>query len=504
MPIQFRAVQSDQKKIKKLKKKKKCYPSTVSLQFRAVMMQLQCDCSCSVIACVIKKIKKKIVVPQRMEKILNSVSKSENIKISSSTLGLLVAFLDSTKSVPESVKKCKRFGVHVDYEVASYVAGLVFGTSSSSSSSSSSKIQEAKQEESKMSPSLPSPSTLTITDKQNFANAFDRVAAGILKSLQDSHQLSEEALQWVKEMMYYTVPGGKMNRGVSVIDTLRTISGNKSLSSEQLEDAIILGWCIEFLQAFFLVADDVMDRSQTRRGKICWYRVSKVKEIAINDSFLLQSFVFDTIRRRFSGVRCSELVNLFLDVTLQTEIGQLYDLTSQPIDKQPDLERFTITRYRHIVKYKTAFYSFYLPVACGMILGNVSQGHEFDVAKDICCAMGEYFQIQDDYLDCYGDPKIIGKVGTDIQDNKCSWLVVQALARADETQRKTLIEHYGKDKESSIHMVKELYKSMDMEKLYLSYENESYEKIGKMIQSVKSVPHGVFTSFLRKIYKRNK
>ena len=57
---------------------------------------------------------------------------------------------------------------------------------------------------------------------------------------------------------------------------------------------------------------------------------------------------------------------------------------------------------------------------------------------------------------------------------------------------------------SSIHMVKELYKSMDMEKLYLSYENESYEKIGKMIQGVKSVPHGVFTSFLRKIYKRNK
>ena len=45
---------------------------------------------------------------------------------------------------------------------------------------------------------------------------------------------------------------------------------------------------------------------------------------------------------------------------------------------------------------------------------------------------------QDDYLDCYGDPAITGKVGTDIEENKCSWLVVQALQRVDPEQRKVL------------------------------------------------------------------
>ena len=46
--------------------------------------------------------------------------------------------------------------------------------------------------------------------------------------------------------------------------------------------------------------------------------------------------------------------------------------------------------------------------------------------------------IQDDYIDCFGDPALTGKIGTDIEDNKCSWLIVQALDRATDEQRAIL------------------------------------------------------------------
>ena len=58
--------------------------------------------------------------------------------------------------------------------------------------------------------------------------------------------------------------------------------------------------------------------------------------------------------------------------------------------------------------------------------------------------MGHFFQVQDDYLDCFGDPAVTGKIGTDIEDNKGSWLINQALLRCSDEQRKILEENYAK------------------------------------------------------------
>ena len=118
--------------------------------------------------------------------------------------------------------------------------------------------------------------------------------------------------------------------------------------------------------------------------------------------------------------------------------------------------------------------------------------------------MGEYFQIQDDYLDCYGEPEVIGKVGTDIQDNKCSWLVVQALDRASAAQRKVLLENYGKWDDKNVACVKDLYKEMGLEKIFQDYEEASYVEIQRELDALTVMPRDVFELLLKKIYKRSK
>ena len=131
------------------------------------------------------------------------------------------------------------------------------------------------------------------------------------------------------------------------------------------------------------------------------------------------------------------MLELFHDVTYQTSCGQLIDLITAPIG-QVDLSKYTIETYMRIVTYKTAFYTFYLPAAAAMHLCGVTDAAAFATAREICIRLGQFFQIQDDYLDCYGAPEVIGKVGTDIEDNKCSWLVVQAMTRCTPEQRSTI------------------------------------------------------------------
>lgn len=226
----------------------------------------------------------------------------------------------------------------------------------------------------------------------------------IIADISSHYEMTEEGLDWINKMITYNVQGGKMNRGLSVVDAYSTLM-NGQISDKARCQAAALGWCLEFLQAFFLVADDIMDDSQTRRGQPCWYKLPNIQMIAINDSFILEACVYKILKRYFGHESYYyQLVDLFLETTRQTEFGQLLDLTSQPLDGKIDLTRFTMERYTKIVKYKTAFYSFYLPVACGMIMAGVKSVSSFAKAREILLIMGEYFQVQDDYLDCYGTP----------------------------------------------------------------------------------------------------
>lgn len=300
--------------------------------------------------------------------------------------------------------------------------------------------------------------------------------------------------------------GGKCNRGMSVPDSLSLLLG-KPLSEDEYFKAATLGWLTELLQAFFLVSDDIMDTSITRRGKPCWYRQEGVGMIAINDAFMLEAAIYTLLKKYFrSHPAYVDLIELFHETSYQTELGQLTDLLTAPEDNV-DLDNFSMEKYRFIVIYKTSYYSFFLPVALALHQLNIGTPENLKQAEDILIPMGEYFQIQDDYLDNFGLAEHIGKIGTDIMDNKCSWLVNQALAICTPEQKKILEDNYGRKDKDKEAVVKKLYDELNLEKRYKDYEEkvvgEIRDKIAK-IDETGGLKRGVFEAFLAKIYKRSK
>ncbi|WWD02460.1 hypothetical protein V865_000499 [Kwoniella europaea PYCC6329] len=347
-----------------------------------------------------------------------------------------------------------------------------------------------------------------VARRAKFEAIFDVIAKELLDYVK-GEGMPKDAVEWYEKVLYHNTPGGKLNRGMSVVDTVEILKG-RQLEEEEYKNAAILGWCVELLQAYFLVADDIMDQSVTRRGQPCWYKMPNVGNIAINDAFMLEAAIYHLLKKHFRQEKYYvDLLELFLETTFQTELGQLVDLITAPED-HVDLNKFSLEKHHLIVVYKTAYYSFYLPVALAMYMSGVEAKSAYDLALSILIPLGEYFQVQDDYLDCYGKPEHIGKIGTDILDNKCSWNVNTALKFATPEQRKILDENYGQKDSEKEAKIKAIFSQepISIPQRFEAYEKESYEKINGLIESVDEQGTGlkkeVFRSFLAKVYKRSK
>ncbi|KAF6756073.1 farnesyldiphosphatesynthetase, partial [Ephemerocybe angulata] len=392
--------------------------------------------------------------------------------------------------------------------------------------------------------------------RAKFEQAFQTIRDELIEHIK-GEGMPEEAVEWYKNNLDYNVPGGKLNRGMSVVDTAEIIKGSTLTETEYFR-AAVLGWCIELLQAFFLVADDMMDASITRRGQPCWYRQPKIGMVAINDGCMLESAIYHLLKKHFRKESYyADLLDIFHDTAYKTEFGQLVDLITAPED-HVDLSKFSLERHRLIVIYKTAFYSFYLPVACAMLMSGVPYPEDapsfslagtslapaeiagtttaapsdpYSLALSILIPLGEYFQVQDDFLDFSATPEVLGKIGTDIVDNKCSWVVNTALLLTSPAQtsnpfnpsttperlreiRRVLEENYGKKERDAQGVnqaearVKEVYEELGVRKAYEKYEERVVGVLRERIEAVEDREGGlkkeVFTSFLGKIYKRSK
>lgn len=191
---------------------------------------------------------------------------------------------------------------------------------------------------------------------------------------------------------------------------------------------------------------------------------------------------------------------------LQGMILVLDDMIATP-QNGVDLDSFNLDKWTFIANFKTSYYTFYLPVALALHYTDKAPSHNLKQAKDILIPMGEYFQVQDDYLDNFMDPSIRGKTGTDIQDNKCTWLVNQALQRCTPAQRKVLEDNYGRKDDQCQEKVKGLDDELALEQLYQEYQETKVADLKQkidMVDETQGLKKGIFEEFLKKIYNRSK
>lgn len=196
-----------------------------------------------------------------------------------------------------------------------------------------------------------------------------------------------------------------------------------------------------------------------------------------------------------------KFVELFNDCTRYTAYGQCLDILST----NENLFNFNDDRYNSIVKYKTAYYSFCLSVRLSLYLANIVDPTIHAKTEDILFDIGHYFQVQDDYLDMFGDPNVTGKIGTDIEDRKCSWLVVQALKIADHNQKVLIEKNYGIKSKESVEIIKQLYDELKLEQLFQNYEQTKYKEIMLKIEQIENDSLSkAFVDLLALIHKRKK
>ncbi|KAB0803238.1 hypothetical protein PPYR_00208 [Photinus pyralis] len=244
----------------------------------------------------------------------------------------------------------------------------------------------------------------------------------------------EVSCKRLAKVLEYNVPLGKKSRGLTTVACYKALEDPENLTSENIRLANVMGWCVEMVQLFCVIVDDVADSSTTRRGLPCWYLVEGVGMTALNDACMVRSGVYLILKKYFSNHHCYiPVVTLFMNIIVTLNMGQALDLT----------------------------YTFELPILLAMHMAKKYDPEMVKQVSTVLLSMGRYFQIQDDYLDCFGNPSVMGKNSTDIQDGKCSWLAVEALQRVSPKQRVTFEQNYGRTNSESVMIIRNLYKELD-------------------------------------------
>jgi len=264
--------------------------------------------------------------------------------------------------------------------------------------------------------------------------------------------ISDTPPELYEPVRYILSLGGKRIRPALVILACDLFDGD-------VASALIPAVAIEIFHNFTLLHDDIMDRSERRRG-------SPTVHVKYNENVaILSGDVMSILASRLMNQAPAVVLNVVHDVFTLTAMqvceGQQMDMNFEELSLVPEEE------YLSMIELKTAVL-IAASLKIGAILGGSSQRDAEDLYK-FGKNLGIAFQLQDDLLDTYGDPGVMGKNrGTDIVDNKKTFLVIQALEAASSAQKEELmgwLKEKNKDPKEKIEAVTAIFDSLNIKQL---------------------------------------
>jgi geranylgeranyl diphosphate synthase type II len=264
---------------------------------------------------------------------------------------------------------------------------------------------------------------------------------------------------------YFLQIGGKRIRPVLCL------LGNE-LFNEIHEDAYQVARAIELFHNFTLVHDDMMDEASLRRGKQTVHtKYDYNTALLVGDVMIIRAYEF---LQQIQPTYLPKILQLFNRTAREVCEGQQLDMDYAKMDS------VSMDQYIEMITLKTSVL-LAASLEAGAIIGGASENNcrqLYEFGKKI----GIAFQIQDDYLDAFGDAAIFGKeAGGDIKQNKKTFLLLHALEVANAEQKAALESLLKTNTEDKVEKVLAIFKACGVdswaEDLKAKYLKEAFEHL---------------------------
>lgn len=308
----------------------------------------------------------------------------------------------------------------------------------------------------------------------------------------DALSLTKEPKNLYEPIQYILHLGGKRMRPVLTLMAAEVFDID-------CRKALAAATAVEVFHNFSLVHDDIMDDAPLRRGNETVHEKWNINTgILSGDAMLILAY------QHFEEYEPSifrDLAKLFSKTALEVCEGQQYDVDFETRDD------VTIPEYLKMIEYKTA-----VLVGAAMKMGAIvakTSEENANCIYDFGLNLGIAFQLQDDYLDAFGDPETFGKqVGGDIIENKKTYLYLKAMEFANAEEKEQLSHLFSiqpNDNTDKINSVKDIFTSTSAsqatQQAIQEYTFKAFETLEKM--SISDDKKAILKSFGENLMNRN-